>query len=87
MKLDKHNNLIKLTVIVLLIAISLLTVVFIARYFAVTAKERLEENYISIVDFVGRNVTIKTGISRIVAIGPGVLRLVAYLNAVDLVVG
>ncbi|MEM1897046.1 MAG: ABC transporter substrate-binding protein [Ignisphaera sp.] len=88
MKLDKHNNLIKLTVIVLLIAISILTVVFIARYFAVgTAKERLEENYISIVDFVGRNVTIKTSISRIVAIGPGVLRLVAYLNAVDLVVG
>lgn len=40
-----------------------------------------------IVDIAGRNVTLPKNISRIVAIGPGMLRLVCYLNATDMLVG
>ncbi|MDH5816695.1 MAG: ABC transporter substrate-binding protein [Candidatus Nezhaarchaeota archaeon] len=40
-----------------------------------------------VIDFMGRNVTIPENVTRIVAIGPGALRLVCYLKAVDLLVG
>ncbi|MGB9741451.1 MAG: ABC transporter substrate-binding protein [Candidatus Bathyarchaeales archaeon] len=40
-----------------------------------------------VVDIVGRNVTLPKTVSRIVAIGPGMLRLVCYLNATDMLVG
>jgi iron complex transport system substrate-binding protein len=39
------------------------------------------------VDFAGRTVLVPSNVTRIVAIGPGSLRLVAYLGAMDLVVG
>ncbi len=42
---------------------------------------------IYLVDAVGRNVTLSRSVDRIVAIGPGMLRLVCYLNATDLLVG
>ncbi|MEM4576703.1 MAG: ABC transporter substrate-binding protein [Candidatus Nezhaarchaeales archaeon] len=42
-------------------------------------------NYV--IDFMGRNVTLPERVTRIVAIGPGALRLVCYLNALDLIVG
>ena len=45
------------------------------------------EDYITITDFANRTVKVPRGIKRIVAIDPGTLRLVAYLNAVDMVVG
>jgi len=40
-----------------------------------------------LVDFAGRTVLVPSNVTRIVAIGPGSLRLVAYLGAMDLVVG
>jgi len=43
--------------------------------------------YILVVDVTNRTLSIPRNISRIVAIGPGALRLVVYLDAVDLVVG
>jgi len=42
---------------------------------------------LTVVDFANRTVTIPKKPERVVAIGPGALRLVAYLNATDLVVG
>jgi len=42
---------------------------------------------LTVVDFANRTVTIPKRPERVVAIGPGTLRLVAYLNATDLVVG
>jgi iron complex transport system substrate-binding protein len=38
-------------------------------------------------DFLNRTVRVPRNLSRIVAIGPGALRLVVYLNATDLLVG
>lgn len=46
-----------------------------------------QAGYVTITDFANRTLTIPRNISRIVAIGPGMLRLVTYLNATDLVVG
>ena len=43
--------------------------------------------YIEVTDFLNRTVRIPRNISRVVAIGPGALRLVTYLNVTDLVVG
>lgn len=40
-----------------------------------------------VIDIVGRNVTLPDKVNRIVAIGPGMLRLVCYLNATDMLVG
>lgn len=45
------------------------------------------EQYVTITDFANRTLTLPNNISRIIAIGPGMLRLVAYLDAIDLVVG
>jgi len=43
------------------------------------------ENYI--VDILGRKVKLPESVNRVIAIGPGMLRLVCYLNACDLLVG
>lgn len=40
-----------------------------------------------VIDILGRNVTLPKSVNRIVAIGPGMLRLVCYLNACNLLVG
>ncbi|MEM0322145.1 MAG: ABC transporter substrate-binding protein [Thermoprotei archaeon] len=42
---------------------------------------------ITVVDFSNRTVEVPVNASRVVAIGPGVLRLVAYLGALDKIVG
>ncbi|MEM2321341.1 MAG: ABC transporter substrate-binding protein [Candidatus Bathyarchaeia archaeon] len=52
-----------------------------------SAGSKKEENIRHVVDVVGRNVTLPEKINRVVAIGPGMLRLVCYLNAVDMLVG
>jgi len=43
------------------------------------------ETYVE--DILGRKVALPQEINRVVAIGPGMLRLVCYLNATDLLVG
>ena len=42
---------------------------------------------ITVTDTLGRSVEVPAKVSRIVAVGPGALRLVVYLNASDMVVG
>ncbi|MEM1873490.1 MAG: ABC transporter substrate-binding protein [Acidilobaceae archaeon] len=46
-----------------------------------------ETEYVEVVDFAGRKVVVPRNVTRVVAIGPGALRLIAYLQALDLVVG
>jgi len=46
-----------------------------------------EYKVIRVVDFANRTVEVKTPVKRLVAIGPGMLRLICYLNATDLLVG
>ncbi|AEF97067.1 iron ABC transporter substrate-binding protein [Methanotorris igneus] len=56
---------------------------------ASTGKTSLSENTekIKITDMLGREVEVPKEVNRIVAIGPGCLRLITYLNATDKVVG
>lgn len=46
-----------------------------------------EKTEIKVVDAYGRTVELKEPVKRVVAIGPGALRLVCYLKAQDMVVG
>ena len=48
-------------------------------------EQQSEKNVVT--DMLGRNVEIPEKVEKIVAIGPGALRLVVYLNATDMVVG
>jgi len=69
-----------------LIAISV--AVFAYRLFIERApQERGPEGYLTVVDLANRTVSIPKNISRVVAVGPGMLRLLVYLGALDLVVG
>jgi len=52
-----------------------------------TPKAFEAEAYVTIVDFANRTVKVPRNVSRVVAVGPGALRLVTYLNATDAVVG
>lgn len=49
--------------------------------------EAREGGSIQLIDSAGRVVNLKQPVSRVVAIGPGSLRLLVYLNATDLIVG
>ncbi|MCD6372372.1 MAG: iron ABC transporter substrate-binding protein [Thermococcus sp.] len=43
--------------------------------------------YITITDTLGRTVKLPANVTRVVAVGPGALRILVYLNATDKVVG
>ncbi|NJE08521.1 iron ABC transporter substrate-binding protein [Thermococcus sp. M39] len=45
------------------------------------------QEYLTIIDMIGREVKVPAKVERIVAAGPGALRLIVYLNATDMVVG
>ncbi len=42
---------------------------------------------VKVTDLIGREVEVPQKVDRIVAVGPGALRLIVYLNATDMVVG
>ncbi|MEM3574265.1 MAG: ABC transporter substrate-binding protein [Candidatus Bathyarchaeia archaeon] len=48
-------------------------------------QERESERYVE--DILGRKVRLPKTINRVAAVGPGVLRIICYLNATDLIVG
>lgn len=78
---------------IILLAMAIIMII-IASYTAITnyidnvsrSSENVD-NYIVVEDLAGRFVKVPANVRRIVAIGPGTLRLVAYLNALDFVVG
>uniref|UniRef100_A0A7C4BCX3 Iron ABC transporter substrate-binding protein n=1 Tax=Ignisphaera aggregans TaxID=334771 RepID=A0A7C4BCX3_9CREN len=59
----------------------------VATQIQTTATQTPEEPYVQIIDVLNRTVRIPRNLSRIVAIGPGALRLVTYINATHLLVG
>jgi iron complex transport system substrate-binding protein len=72
---------------ILLIAIILILIALPFSYFVTSYGSFQQSSKTSITDILGRNITLPSKVERIVAIGPGMLRLVCYLNAADLVVG
>jgi iron complex transport system substrate-binding protein len=68
--------------------IAVIVVAAALSYFTVKSyitPEKTLETYVE--DILGRKVALPQKINRVVAIGPGMLRLVYYLNATDLLVG
>ncbi|MDI3476453.1 MAG: iron complex transport system substrate-binding protein [Thermococcaceae archaeon] len=49
--------------------------------------EKASQQYITVTDSLGRTVQVPVNVQKVVAIGPGALRLIVYLNASDMVVG
>lgn len=49
--------------------------------------ESPDGKYVEVVDYLNRSVKVLKNVGRVVAIGPGTLRLITYLNATDLIVG
>ncbi len=83
-------NKIAIALIVLTIAITASVIYFI--YIPIYMYRGLEpggvaKEHIYIVDIANRSVKVPRNLSRVVAIGPGVLRLVSYLNSIDVIVG
>jgi iron complex transport system substrate-binding protein len=72
---------------ILLIAIILILIALPFSYFVTSYGSFQQSSKTSITDILGRNITLPSKVERIVAIGPGMLRLVCYLNATNLVVG
>ncbi len=46
-----------------------------------------QASYVQITDALGRTVKVPANVSRVVAVGPGALRILVYLNATDKVAG
>jgi iron complex transport system substrate-binding protein len=68
--------------------IAVIVVAAVLSYFTVKfyiSPGKILETYVE--DILGRKVALLQKINRVVAIGPGMLRLVCYLNATDLLVG
>jgi iron complex transport system substrate-binding protein len=76
-------------VIVLVVTVVLLGVFAVMVFRAPGSQETKPQapRVITVVDFSNRTVEVPVNASRVVAIGPGVLRLVAYLGALDKIVG
>lgn len=75
-------------VIVIAIAIAVIGVSYLLLHVGITSKEEAEtQTYFTVTDILNRSVKIPKNLSRVVAIGPGALRLIAYLNATNLLVG
>lgn len=80
---------VKLMVIVAILVIAVTAAVTAYYYIYRSPSEKPEgsDNFIIVKDFADREVKVPKNIQRVVAIGPGMLRLVSYLNALDLIVG
>lgn len=70
--------------IVLVVAAAIAASLMMMRYYS---PQQMSSSARYVVDIVGRNVTLPKNVSRIVAIGPGMLRLICYLNATEMLVG
>lgn len=79
----------KLALVLGIVLVILVIIISYSAYVVVQPKQssNTSSGYIEAVDFINRTVKVPNNVSRIVALGPGMLRLVTYLNATDLLVG
>ncbi|MEM2295905.1 MAG: hypothetical protein QXH10_00500, partial [Ignisphaera sp.] len=71
-----------IVVAIALILIAILAIVIVNYFNPLKNKDATSSgNFIIIEDFIGRSIKIPTNIQRVVALGPGSLRLLSYLNA------
>jgi iron complex transport system substrate-binding protein len=65
----------------------LFTLILVLMLSGCAQDEKSPPNAEKVVDMIGRSVEVPEDVDRVVCIGPGALRLIVYLNAVDKVVG
>jgi len=68
-----------------LFALILVVLALILSGCAQEEKQQVEKTVVT--DMLGRTVEVPEKVERVVAVGPGALRLIVYLNATDMVVG
>lgn len=73
------------TTLVVITAVAIIATYSISNLYTLPPQRTASEY--SVVDILGRNVTLPKNVTRVVAIGPGALRLICYLKAYDLLVG
>ncbi|MEM1708391.1 MAG: ABC transporter substrate-binding protein [Nitrososphaerota archaeon] len=71
--------------LIIVVAVAVVATSLVFKFHLPPEQKTPSENYV--IDVLGRNVTLPESVTRVVAIGPGMLRLVCYLNAYDLLVG
>ncbi|AFK22422.1 iron ABC transporter substrate-binding protein [Pyrococcus sp. ST04] len=71
---------------VIVMAFPIILILFLSLG-CVSTETQTQANTVKIKDMLGREVDVPTKVSRIVAAGPGCLRLIVYLNATNFVVG
>ncbi|MGP3667636.1 MAG: ABC transporter substrate-binding protein [Candidatus Bathyarchaeota archaeon] len=76
---------IQAAVLMIIIAVAVVGAYLTFNFHSPPEQKTSSKNYV--VDVLGRNVTLPEKVTRVVAIGPGMLRLVCYLNAYNLLVG
>ncbi|NJE26525.1 iron ABC transporter substrate-binding protein [Thermococcus sp. MV5] len=54
---------------------------------SITSNTSTVAQYVTVTDLLGRSVEVPSEVTKVVATGPGALRLIVYLNATDKVVG
>jgi iron complex transport system substrate-binding protein len=82
----------KIAVILIVLAIAITASIIYFMYIPIYVYRGLEsrgvfEEYTYVVDIANRSVKVPRNLSRVVAIGPGALRLISYLDSIDVVVG
>lgn len=82
---EKGLTKIQTAALIIIIAVAATSTYFALRLHMASEQKSTSGNYV--IDILGRNVTLPENISRVVAIGPGMLRLICYLNATDMLVG
>ncbi|WP_125153286.1 iron ABC transporter substrate-binding protein [Clostridium rectalis] len=75
-------------IISLAITMSMLVIILLSGCSSrAPSTEVLKEENISVTDMLGRKVSIKYGVKKVVAIGPGALRLFCYMGNIQKIVG
>ncbi|MBC7129589.1 ABC transporter substrate-binding protein [Candidatus Bathyarchaeota archaeon] len=82
---EKGLTKIQTAALIIIIAVAVIAASLALRLHLSPEQTSASEKYV--IDILGRNVTLPETVNRVVAIGPGMLRLICYLNATDMLVG
>lgn len=73
--------------LLMLITFIITTALFIGCTNSSEVEEKVSSDSVTLTDMLGRNITMDDNAKKVVAIGPGALRLYCYIDSVDKVVG
>ncbi len=74
-------------IIIIAVAVSVSAYIYYNKITSTASSSVAKQSRIYVTDAIGRRVAVPVNVSRVVAVGPGCLRLLVYLNCTDKVVG